>query len=330
MKLNVIVPTYNRAALLKKTLLSLAIAELPPDFEVVVTVVDNNSTDETKAVVEEMKPEFEKVKLEYLFEARQGKSYALNSGIERADGDLVTCIDDDEQIAVDWYVELEKVFRERGAALDFVGGKVLPEWECEPPDWVEPLKEGVIGWRDYGDAEWEYGAGTPILSGGHSVFKRKVFNEVGLLIHGIGPTGKNLMGCEDDMIYDKILSAGMRGIYCPRLVVYHFVPKYRLSKSYFRQWCFAAGASYDAVDANYKKFEGARLFGVPRYLYRDAFVNLLGKFKTAVTRDKTASLARENKILVFAGYFYSRNLKGGWLDKPLQSIAKKTVKAVER
>jgi glycosyltransferase involved in cell wall biosynthesis len=33
-----------------------------------VTVVDNNSTDDTARVVEEMKPQFSKIKLEYLFE----------------------------------------------------------------------------------------------------------------------------------------------------------------------------------------------------------------------------------------------------------------------
>jgi len=330
MKLNIIIPTYNRAASLKKTLLSLANAALPEKFTVEVAVVDNNSSDETKAVVEELKPAFQKIKLEYLFEARQGKSYALNTGIERADGDLLSGVDDDVQVAHDWYVELEKIFRARWNEIDFVGGKMLPDWESAPPRWVEPLKDGVIGWRDYGDAEWAYGAETPILTGGHSVFKREVFSEVGLLVHGIGPAGKNLMVCDDDIVYDKLLAAGMRGVYCPQLVVYHFVPDYRLSKSYYRQWCFAAGVSWDAMDEHYKRFDGARVFGVPRYLYRQALGNLLGKIKTAIARDESESLARENKILVFAGFFYARNLKNGWLDKPLQSIIKRTVKTAER
>lgn len=330
MKLNVIIPTYNRAASLKKTLLSLVNAALPENFSVAVTVVDNNSSDETRAVVEELKPAFQKIELEYLFEARQGKSYALNTGIKRADGDLLSGVDDDVQVANDWYVELEKIFRTRWNEIDFVGGKMLPVWESEPPRWVEPLKDGVIGWRDYGDAEWQYGADTPILTGGHSVFKREVFAGVGLLVHGIGPAGKNLMVCDDDIIYDKLLSAGKRGVYCPQLIVYHFVPAYRLSKSYYRQWCFAAGVSWKAMDEQYKKIEGARIFGVPRYLYRQALDNLLEKIRTAVARNESESLARENKILVFAGFFYARNLKNGWLDKPLQSIVKRTVKTAER
>ena len=66
MKLNIIIPTFNRDQSLKETLLSLLDAELPENFEVVVTVVNNNSTDNTKKVVEEMKPQFTKIKLEYL------------------------------------------------------------------------------------------------------------------------------------------------------------------------------------------------------------------------------------------------------------------------
>ncbi|HEX8735397.1 MAG TPA: glycosyltransferase [Pyrinomonadaceae bacterium] len=332
MKLNIVIPTYNRAASLRKTLSSLAKAERPADFEIVVTVVDNNSTDETKSAVEQIREQFQKIKLEYLFEARQGKSYALNAGIERADGDLLSGVDDDVQVARDWYVELEKIFRARWNEIDFVGGKMLPDWENarEIPAWIEPLKDGVIGWRDYGDEEWFYDADTPMLTGGHAVFKREVFDRIGLFAEGVGPAGKSLMGCEDDIVYDKLLAAGKRGVYCPQLVVYHFVPRYRLSKSYYRQWCFGAGMSWNLMDSHYKKFDGARLFGVPRYLYRQVFGDLLGKIKTAVARDESESLARENKILVFAGFFYARNLKGGWLDKPLQSIVKRTVKAAER
>lgn len=331
MKLNVIVPTYNRAARLKKTLLSLARAGLPPDFEAVVTVVNNNSTDTTAQAVEDVRPHFTNKKLEYLFEAKQGRSFALNAGIRKADGDLLTTVDDDIQVAENWFVEIGKIFRARWNETDFAGGKMLPEWESSQiPAWIEPLKDGVIGWRDYGENEWQYAHGTPILTGGHAIFKREIFDEIGLFAEGVGATGKNLMSCEDDILYDKLLSAGKRGVYCPQLVVYHFVPQYRVSKSYYRQWCFGAGMSWNLMDEFYKPFEGARLFGVPRYLYREVFGNLIWKIKTAIARDESESLARENRILVFAGFFYARNLKGGWLDKPLQVITKRAVKTAGR
>ena len=134
MKLNVIIPTFNRDKSLKKTLTSLAAARQPDDFQIEVTVVDNNSTDDTKKIVEEMQPQFTRIKLEYLFEKEQGRSYALNAGIKRADGDIISGIDDDEEIDENWFVEVERIFRERWDEIDFVGGKLLPA--VQELDWV--------------------------------------------------------------------------------------------------------------------------------------------------------------------------------------------------
>lgn len=331
MKLDVVIPTYNRAELLGRTLLSLANAEVPPDFTVKVTVVDNNSTDETRAAVEALKENFKKVELEYVFEPRQGKSYALNAGIEAARGDLLSGVDDDVAVAENWYVEIEKVFRARWDEIDFIGGKMLPEWETDKvPDWVEPLKNGVLGWRDYGDEEWIYTEETPILTGGHSVFKREVLLDLGMFVEGVTPVGKNLIGCEDDIIYDKLLRAGKRGIYCPRLVIYHFMPAYRLSKSYYRQWCFGAGMSKYLMSVYYRQTDDAKLLGVPRWMYRSAAGNAIKIFRAKIAGRESESLAAENPILVFAGFFYAKNLKESWLDKPLQAIAKRTVKPARR
>ncbi|HXG85696.1 MAG TPA: glycosyltransferase [Pyrinomonadaceae bacterium] len=331
MKLDIIIPTYNRAELLKRTLLSLANAELPPDFIVKVTVVDNNSTDETRATVEELKSKFKAVELEYVFEAKQGRSYALNTGIAPASGELLSGVDDDVAVAENWYVEIERVFRERWNEIDFVGGKMLPEWERkEIPDWVEPLKEGVLSWRDYGDQEWVFTGETPILTGGHSIFKREVFLEVGNFTEGVGAAGKNLISCEDDIMYDKLLRAGKRGVYCPQLVIFHFMPAYRLSKSYYRQWCFDAGMSKYLMSVYYRQTDDAKLLGVPRWMYRSAFENTLKRFRAKFSGTEAELLACENPILVFAGFFYAKNLKDSLIDKPLQAIARRAVKPAQR
>jgi len=80
MQLDVIIPTYNRADLLKLTLQSLLAAEIPAGLNVQVTVVDNNSTDETHQTVSAFQSLFAG-RLHYLFERKQGRSSALNAGI---------------------------------------------------------------------------------------------------------------------------------------------------------------------------------------------------------------------------------------------------------
>jgi len=330
MKLNVIIPTFNRDKSLKKTLSSLAAARLPENFQIEVTVVDNNSTDDTKRVVEEMQPQFTDIKLEYLFEKKQGRSHALNTGIKAADGDILSGIDDDEEIDENWFVEVEKIFRERWNEIDFVGGKLLPNWEAAPPVWIEPLKDGVICWRDYGDEEWVYDRTTPMITGGHGIFKRSIFEEIGLYDENVGAQGKGFISGEDEILYDQLLTNGKRGIYNPKLIIYHYVPAYRLDKNYYRRWLFGVGISRSLADVHYKPFDGAILFGVPRWMYRTAVRGVIDKVKHLIKRRETESLAAENQPVLFAGYFYGRNLRDSWLDKPLQIFAKRFFNSAER
>ena len=101
MRLDVIVPTYNRHELLKLTLQSLLLADIPAGLTVGVTVVDNNSKDQTLQAVESFKESFSG-RLNYIFERKQGRSPALNAGIAATNGELVGMIDDDEEIDRSW------------------------------------------------------------------------------------------------------------------------------------------------------------------------------------------------------------------------------------
>ena len=50
--ITVVIPTYNRARLLQKTLESIARVRRPADGPLEVLVINNNSTDDTPAIVE--------------------------------------------------------------------------------------------------------------------------------------------------------------------------------------------------------------------------------------------------------------------------------------
>src|SRR4051794_14280664 len=91
--LDVILPTYNRAALLEHALLSLIAACPAANLDVRITVVDNGSTDNTAEVVRRFQTASTPV-VSYVMERMQGKSYALNTGLSRTSGELVGLIDD--------------------------------------------------------------------------------------------------------------------------------------------------------------------------------------------------------------------------------------------
>lgn len=332
MQITIIIPTFNRADLLQNALQSVADANIPKKLTVEVLAVNNNSSDHTNSVAAEFKPIFEKmgIKYQYLFEPNQGKSFAVNRGILASKAELISILDDDMQIAKDWFVQVEKVFSERSNEIDFIGGKVFPIWKGEIPEKIIPAMQSAIAIGDHGDDEWEFGADTPILSGGHAVIKREVFAQTGLYPTELGPKGGNLIGCEDDIFYDKLLKANKRGIYFPPLHFFHFVPLHRLSKSYFRQWCFGVGMSWHLMDVYYQYFKEVKLLSVPRYMYRELIFSIIDKLKATLNRDEEKSMEAEKGILVFSGFFYGGNIKDTKLEKPIRRLFRADRQGIKR
>ena len=98
---SVLICTYNRARLLRETLKALQALPTPPDCRIEIVIVDNNSTDNTAAVVAEA-ARGARIPIVYLREARQGKSFALNTGLAHARGDLLALTDDDVLPGAEW------------------------------------------------------------------------------------------------------------------------------------------------------------------------------------------------------------------------------------
>lgn len=306
MDLDVIIPTYNRQDLLKLTLESLLRAEIPQGLRVRVTVVDNNSKDATLLLVESYQEKFAG-RLRYQFEAQQGRSHALNAGIAVTNGDIVGMIDDDEEIDADWYKTLFEVFT-RGN-VDFVGGPYVPKWSSPPPDWLPREYGGVVGWVDGGVTEVAFDDDYPgILMGGNAAFKRTVLQKVGPYSTWLGRTDKHLMSGEDEDLYHRLLAIGVRGLYLPNLVIYHHVTGDRLTKSYFRRWCFWRGVSLGLLDRK-RKLPCAYLLGIPRWHYRQAAKGVVSKMSEVFVKpkDPARAFACELGIWNCLGLFYGRH-----------------------
>lgn len=306
MHLDVIIPTFNRHLLLDKTLASLWRARTPSGLTVRVTVVDNNSRDLTRDVVERWQTSFAG-RLQYVFESQQGRSSALNTGIRSTDGDLVGMIDDDEEIDAGWYVRLYAAFAE--GEVDFIGGPYVPRWGAHPPDWLPMNYVGVIGWIDGGNRVVAYDDNYPgILMGGNAVLRRDLFDRVGLYMTSVSRTGKRLLAGEDEDMYRRLLAVGARGFYLPDLVIYHYVPPERLTKPYFRRWCFWRGVSRGILDKVQRSSE-IHLLGVPRWLYGEAARSLarIGVRTVKRHREPSAHFSDELAVWDLAGFFYGRH-----------------------
>jgi glycosyltransferase involved in cell wall biosynthesis len=265
MTLDVVLPTFNREALLARALDSLHAARIPPGLEVRIIVVDNASTDGTRALIKRQSERFDG-RLQYLFVPTPGKPHALNAGIAATDGDLIGLIDDDEEVDAGWFECIARRFSPPSDnAVDFIGGKCLPRWESPQPAWLGAGYLGVVGWVDPGPAERVMDETYPgILMGGNAVIRRRVLEKAGPYSAALNRTGTKLLGCEDEDMYHRLLAIGARGRYVPDLVIYHHVPSTRLTKKYFRRWCFWRGVSLGVMDRT-RPAPVAYFAGVPRY-----------------------------------------------------------------
>jgi glycosyltransferase involved in cell wall biosynthesis len=158
MDATVLIATYNRSALLDETLAWLARMRVSPTLTWDVIVVDNNSSDHTRAVVERHIPGFP-VRLRYLFEATQGRSSALNAGIAQSAGAVLVFTDDDVRVADGWLDAATGPLLGGDSAIAYSGGQVRPIWGAEPPSWLDLTRGdlwGTIAIQDHGAEPFVY------------------------------------------------------------------------------------------------------------------------------------------------------------------------------
>jgi glycosyltransferase involved in cell wall biosynthesis len=318
MTFSILIATYDRAAMLGDTLASLA--RLQPGAPWEVIVIDNNSPDNTREIVERAMPAFP-VPLRYAFEREQGRSAALNCGFRLAQGDIIVTTDDDVRVEPDWLNRIEAGLASQ--QCDYVGGRVLPLWGAEPPRWL-PKTNGqlwaVIALLDYGRAPLQFGRRVPL--GVNMAMRKSAIDRVGGFDPRIGRKAGTLLGQEVREWCLRAHAAGLTGFYIPDLVVQHIIPADRLTKQYFRRWFYWRGISramlYAETGLDMEKPEQTTLDfsavphigGVPRYMFRSAAKALKESIGAAIKGDPIASFDRELWLCFFAGVVKQR-----WKDR---------------
>src|SRR5262249_532635 len=96
-------------------------------------VVNNNSSDETDAVVARYS---RALPIRCAFESRPGKSYAANLAVLQANGDLILWPDDDVIVNENWLLEYVQAAAD-GPGAAYFGGTVDRWLESEPPKWIQ-------------------------------------------------------------------------------------------------------------------------------------------------------------------------------------------------
>jgi glycosyltransferase involved in cell wall biosynthesis len=264
MHLSVIICTWNRAASLRQTLGSLQECRLPAGTEWEIVIVDNNSTDATSAVCQQFLQQAPQ-RYRLVAEKRQGKSFALNTGIENATGTILAFTDDDVIVDPAWLAETLLVFETHSCVG--VGGKIIPVWNSTMPSWFTSegpykLLPAIVSY-DLGKDPCEIHA--PALGANLSI-KRAVFDKYGKFRTDLGPTAGSEIRGEDNEFCWRLLQGGERLMYAPRAIVFHPVEKRRIDRRYFEAWYYGMGQSRPRIEQTPE--DALRYFGFPRYMLR--------------------------------------------------------------
>jgi glycosyltransferase involved in cell wall biosynthesis len=235
--LDVVVCTYNNAALLDRTLEALARQRASESIDWRIMVVNNNSTDETQAVVERH-ARAAPVPLRVVREKEQGLTPARLRGVRETEGDWIAFVDDDCLLAEDW---IERAAEFAGAHPDCggFGGEVVL-------DWAEPPREFVTryGWAF---AEQRHGPEPKrldCLAGAGFVIRRGALEESGWV-------DRHFLA---DRVGDRLISGGDVEMalrvgalhplwYNPALRLLHCIPARRTTIHYLVDVTYGLGSS---------------------------------------------------------------------------------------
>ena len=262
-KISVLMCTYNRAARIGATIESLVTQALSgsPSWEILI--VDNNSPDNTRQVIEDFQRRNPGL-IRYFLEKQQGISHARNAAIREAHGEILAFIDDDETAEPGWLQNLTAALHNGEWAG--AGGRVLPPPDFSPPQWLSLKSWFVSGPL----ASFDRGMNPGVLDdppyGANMAFRKEVFDRCGMFRTDLGRSGKNLVSNEDTEFGRRVFAAGLKLRYEPHALTYHPVDRSRLHRSYFLYWWFYKGRS-DVRELGNPP--GARkLFGIPLRLFR--------------------------------------------------------------
>ena len=315
----VLICTFNRASLLAETLESLAALRVSPGIKWDVLIVDNRSTDNTGAVVRSLQPTYP-VPLHYLYEDRQGKSYALNTGLNATRARFVLFTDDDVRVSPGWLEAAISPMIE-DAAIDYTGGPVHPIWEVPPPAWLRGDRAGLwgaIAILDYGPSSFVFEDQGRIPVGANMAVRWTLLDAIGHFDPQLGRRGSSLLGQEQAEFFCRARDAGACGMYAPDMSVHHHVPRQRLTRRYFRRWWLWKGISrarlhraHPLSESGVTPQEVKRLAGIPVFAIAEMVRHIARWARCRLSGDVAAAVEHETMAAYYVGY--------AWEDRRLHS-----------
>lgn len=240
-RISLVIPTHNRAQELLRELESVVCQDLRPE-EWECVVVNNNSTDDTEARFAEFAARHPECALRLVNETGPGVSYARNRGLREARAPWVAFIDDDERINPGFLRAYVDLFESHPEAV-VAGGRILAEYPSGRPDWMSRYVEmPIANPMDFGDRVRAFPVGR-VPGGGNMAFRREALLPYGGFDPSLGRVNGELIGGEENDLFERLLRGGETIWYVPGAVMWHIIPPHKLTRDYFRRLSYNVGVS---------------------------------------------------------------------------------------
>lgn len=240
MLLSVCICTFRRPDQLLALLESLAAQPVPAGTQIELVVVDNDPEQSGRAVANRFAASHPEVPLDYSHCPQRNISLARNQSVQRASGELLYFIDDDEVALENWITSLHDTLQATGA--DVVSGRLEPDFREQPPPWMVDTR---FFHRDVP------ATGKPMaLAGiGNCVVRRAAL--AGYMDNGRGPFDPEFgrTGGEDSFLLRRMRADGLYITGCQDAVVREKIPAQRTSWQWMCARARRTGAIFAIVES---------------------------------------------------------------------------------
>jgi glycosyltransferase involved in cell wall biosynthesis len=265
---SLLVCTYNRAYMLGPTLESLLCQEFGwGAFEIIV--IDNASTDNTRAVVEAIAARDARVR--YFHEPQLGVAIARNTGAQVSRARYIAYFDDDLIAEPGCLHQLIAPFFEQVPAPAAVMGKVDLRWETRRPAWFPPRYEPLLSRFDLGDTPRRMLPGEYLITM-NVALNRATFLGSGGIREDLSRKGRMFICSGDNELFNRYMQLQLAVFYQPAALVHHLVPASRQRRTWLFKRVLGEGTSQ--VIARYAGAPRAML--LRRLLYDGKILGRLG------------------------------------------------------
>jgi glycosyltransferase involved in cell wall biosynthesis len=322
--LSVIIPTRNRADFLEIALESIGQQSASKDrFETLV--IDNGSTDHTRAVVDKIRGKISNLK--YFHEPQPGLHSGRHRGLRESMGDVLVYADDDIRAMPSWLSTLSEVFADPRVAM--AGGNNYPDFLGAVPAWLERLwARPVYGGQMIGQLsilslpEGRREMDPLLVWGCNFSIRRQVLLDAGGFHPDAMPKEHSwFRGDGETHVSQYVKDNGLRCIFDSGASVYHAVTPERMTIAYFRQRAFNQGISdsYTALRKSSRPSRVTAWMRLSRMQLAKRLRGLLGReFENSVLEQVNAEQMRG----YIEGFRYHQRLYfempevRDWVDQP--------------